>query len=49
MNRYVYEVSAADPTVLAGSAAMVVAVAIGATLPSARRAATTNPARSLLR
>jgi predicted permease len=49
MASYVYQVSAANPIVLAGSTMVVLLVAIGATLPSARRAANTNPARSLQR
>jgi ABC-type antimicrobial peptide transport system permease subunit len=47
MGNYVYHVSAADALVLGGSAALVLAVSLGATLPSARRAATTEPARVL--
>jgi putative ABC transport system permease protein len=47
MGRYVYQVGAADWMVLGGSAALVLAVALSATLPSARRAATTQPARAL--
>jgi hypothetical protein len=49
MTTYVYEVSAGDPFVLAGSTTLVMVVALGTTLPSARRAARTNPAASLLR
>jgi putative ABC transport system permease protein len=44
MGKYVYHVSAANLLVLAGSAAVVLAVALGATLPSARRAALIAPA-----
>jgi putative ABC transport system permease protein len=47
MGKYVYHVSAANILVLAGSAAVVLAVALGATLPSARRAATIAPAEVL--
>jgi putative ABC transport system permease protein len=47
MSRYVYEVAPANWLVLGGSAGLVLVVAIGATLPSARRAATTDPARVL--
>ena len=47
MGNYVYEVSAGDWLVLGGSAAVVLAAALGATVPSARRAATTQPARAL--
>jgi putative ABC transport system permease protein len=47
MGNYVYEVSAGNSIVLGGSAAVVLMVALGATLPSARRAATTQPARAL--
>ena len=47
MGKYVYQVGAADWMVLGGSAALVLAVALSATLPSARRAATTQPARVL--
>jgi len=49
MTTYVYEDSAGNPLVLAGSTTLVMVVALGATLPSARRAARTNPATSLLR
>jgi hypothetical protein len=49
MTSYVYDVSAANPIVLAGSTIIVLVVAMGATVPSARRAASTNPARSLQR
>jgi putative ABC transport system permease protein len=49
MKSYVYEVSAGNIVVLAGSTALVIAVALAATLPSARRAARTNPVTSLLR
>lgn len=49
MKSYVYEVSAGNLVVLAGSTALVLAVALAATLPSALRAARTNPATSLLR
>jgi putative ABC transport system permease protein len=45
MAPYVYRVTAGNALVLAGSAAVVFAVAIVATLPSARRAAATAPAR----
>jgi ABC-type antimicrobial peptide transport system permease subunit len=44
MGKYVYHVSATNALVLGGSAALVLAVAIGATLPSARRAALIAPA-----
>ena len=47
MGRYVYEVSPGNWLVLGGSAAMVLAVSLAATLPSARGAATTPPARVL--
>jgi putative ABC transport system permease protein len=47
VGRYVYHVSAADPLVLAGSAAIVLAVSLVATLPSARRAAAVGPSRVL--
>jgi predicted permease len=47
MGKYVYHVSAANMFVLAGSAAMVLAACLAATLPSARRAATTAPAEVL--
>jgi putative ABC transport system permease protein len=49
MTRYVFEVSAGNPIVLAGSTAIVLLAALAATLPSARRAARTDPAASLLR
>ena len=49
MASYVYQVSAGNLVVLAGSTALVVAVALAATLPSAQRAARTNPSISLLR
>ena len=44
MGKYVYQVSAASALVLGGSAALVVAVAVAATFPSARRAALIAPA-----
>ena len=47
MAAYVHRVTPANPLVLAGSALLVVAVAFAATLPSARRAAATQPARVL--
>jgi putative ABC transport system permease protein len=47
MAAYVHRVTPANPLVLAGSALLVVAVAFAATLPSARRAAATEPARVL--
>jgi len=47
MGRYVYEVSPGNWLVLGGSAAVVLAVSLGATLPSARRAAITPPATVL--
>jgi putative ABC transport system permease protein len=47
MGKYVYRVSPANVLVLLGSAALVLAVSLGATLPSARRAATMQPARVL--
>jgi putative ABC transport system permease protein len=47
MGKYVYHVSAANALVLLGSAALVLVAALGATLPSARRAAITPPAEVL--
>ena len=47
MGSYVYQVSAGNWAVLAGSAAIVLLVSLAATVPSARRAATTQPARVL--
>jgi predicted permease len=47
MGKYVYHASATNALVLGGSAALVLAVSMGATLPSARRAATMQPARVL--
>ena len=47
MARYVYEVKAANPLVLSGSAVIVFIVAIAATLAPARRAAAVEPARVL--
>lgn len=47
MGKYVYQVSAASALVLGGSAALVLAVAVAATLPSARRAALIAPADAL--
>ncbi len=47
MGNYVYQVSPANWMVLGGSAALVLAVALSATLPSARRASMTEPARML--
>ena len=47
MSRYVYQVAPANLLVLGGSAALVFVVALGATLPSAKRAAATEPARVL--
>jgi predicted permease len=47
MSSYVYQVAPANILVLGGSALLVFAVAIGATLPSAKRAAATEPARVL--
>ena len=47
MGNYVYHVSAANAFVLAGSAALVLVASLGATLPSARRAAITPPAQVL--
>ncbi len=47
MAHYVFQVSPANPLVLAGSAVLVVGVTLVATLPSARRAAATAPARVL--
>jgi putative ABC transport system permease protein len=44
MGKYVYHVSATNAAVLGGSAVLVLAVAIGATLPAARRAALIAPA-----
>ena len=45
MAPYVYRVTAGNAAVLTGSAALVFVVAILATLPSARRASATEPAR----
>jgi hypothetical protein len=47
MTSYVYQVSASSVVVLAGSALLVVGVALVATLAPARRAARVSPARSL--
>jgi ABC-type antimicrobial peptide transport system permease subunit len=47
MAAYLYRVAPANWPVLAGSAVLVCAVAVAATLPSARRAATLDPARVL--
>jgi predicted permease len=47
MARYVYHVTPANPLVLGGSAALVFAIAIAATLVPASRAARTEPARVL--
>jgi putative ABC transport system permease protein len=47
MGKYVYHVGAANAFVLAGSAVVVMAACLGATLPSARRAATIAPAEVL--
>jgi len=47
MGKYVYQVSPANWMVLCGSAALVLAVSLAATLPPAHRAATTQPARVL--
>ncbi len=47
MSRYVYAVPAADPLVLGGSAALVAACALAATLVPARRAAMLEPAAAL--
>lgn len=47
MGKYVYHVSATNGWVLGGSAVLVLAVSLGTTLPSARRAATMQPARVL--
>jgi putative ABC transport system permease protein len=47
MSSYVYQVAPANLLILGGSAMLVFAVALGATLPSARRAAATEPARVL--
>jgi ABC-type antimicrobial peptide transport system permease subunit len=47
MGRYVYQVSPANAVVLGGSALLVLAVALGSTFPSARRAARLEPARVL--
>ncbi len=44
MGRYVYHVSAMNGLVLGGSALLILAIALGATLPSARQAATRSPA-----
>jgi hypothetical protein len=49
MGNYVYQVSPANWTVLGGSAAIVLATSVGATLPIARRAAGTRPAEVLRR
>jgi ABC-type lipoprotein release transport system permease subunit len=47
MAAYVYQVAPANMVVLAGSALLVVGVALLATLPSARRAAATEAAHVL--
>jgi putative ABC transport system permease protein len=47
MGKYVYQVSATNGLVLGGSAALVLTASLAATLPSARRAATTPPAQAL--
>ena len=47
MASYVYQVAPANLLILGGSAVLVLVVALGATLPSARRAAATEPARVL--
>lgn len=47
MRAYVYQVEPGNRTVLLSSVAVVLAVCFIATLPSARRAATTPPARLL--
>jgi ABC-type lipoprotein release transport system permease subunit len=47
MRGYVYNVAAANPFVLGASSAAVLAIALAATLPSARRAALVSPANSL--
>jgi putative ABC transport system permease protein len=49
MTRYLYEVSAGNPVVLTSSTIIVVLVALAATLPSARRAARTDPIAELHR
>ena len=47
MTSYVFQVSAANALVLGGSAAVVMAVALAATMAPARRAARVDPARAL--
>jgi putative ABC transport system permease protein len=47
MGTYVYHVSATNGLVLGGSAVLVLAASLGATLPCARRAAATPPAQVL--
>jgi predicted permease len=47
MAEYVYQVSAANATVLAGSAAIVLLLSMAAMFPSARRAAAVGPAAAL--
>jgi ABC-type antimicrobial peptide transport system permease subunit len=47
MGKYVYQVSATNGLVLGGSAVIVLAAALAATLPTARKAATTSPAQVL--
>jgi hypothetical protein len=47
MGKYVYQVSATNAAALGGAAMVVLAVAIAATLPAARRAALIAPADAL--
>jgi putative ABC transport system permease protein len=47
MGRYVYQVSATSGLVLGGSAVLVLAASLGATLPSALRSAAISPAQVL--
>ena len=47
MGQYVYHVSPTNVWILGGSAVLVLAVSLGATLPSAHRAATMQPSRVL--
>jgi ABC-type lipoprotein release transport system permease subunit len=47
MGAYVYQVSATNLLVLGGSALLILAVSLAATLPPARRAATILPATLL--
>jgi ABC-type lipoprotein release transport system permease subunit len=47
MSGYVYHVSSANVLVLGGSAGVVIAVALAATLAPAKRAALVDPSRAL--